>query len=60
MTAQQKLLSTVEVATMLNVDPRTVQRRAEAGELPTVAKMPGSTGAYIFDAAVIEPMAVAS
>jgi hypothetical protein len=46
---QQVLISTREAATLLESDPRTIQRKAAAGLLPYVQKMPGAKGAYIFD-----------
>ncbi len=45
----QTLISSREVAELLNVDTRTVQRRADNGDLPFVSKMPGLRGAYILD-----------
>ena len=48
------IISTTEVAKILGIDPRTVQRKAISGELPTVSKLPGSTGAYLFNRADIE------
>lgn len=34
---------------MLNISKRTVQRLAAQGQLPVVTKLPGTTGAYLFD-----------
>jgi hypothetical protein len=50
MTTQTKpvLLSTAQAARMLGVDIRTVQRLAEAETLSSTAKLPGTTGAYVF------------
>jgi len=49
----QVLISTREAAAILKEDPRSVQRKASAGTLPFVQKMPGAKGAYIFDEASI-------
>lgn len=54
---QPDLIASPEVAKLLNIDPRTVQRQAERGELPTVGKLPGRTGAFLFDRTVIEALA---
>jgi predicted DNA-binding transcriptional regulator AlpA len=51
MPSPQKLISTSEVAALLGIDPRTVQRRAESGDIPTAGKLPGATGAYLFNEA---------
>lgn len=40
---------------MLGVDRRTIHRMAAAGRLPG-QKMPGRTGAYVFDPATIEQL----
>lgn len=44
---RQVLISTSEAATLLNEDPRTVQRKAKSGAYPA-QKMPGLRGAYVF------------
>ena len=46
------LLSTSQVATLLGFDIRKVQRMAEAEQLPAF-KLPGATGAYVYDEAAI-------
>jgi excisionase family DNA binding protein len=38
-----------EVAALLGLPKRTIQRRAKAGQLPTIGKLPGIRGAYLFD-----------
>lgn len=53
---QPDLIASPEVARLLRLDARTVQRQAERGELPTVGKLPGRTGAYLFDRQVIEAL----
>jgi hypothetical protein len=47
-------LTTAQVAALLGKQPRTIQRHADAGLIPTIGKLPGRTGAYLFDSAVIE------
>lgn len=47
---QRELISAAEVAGLLRKDTRTVQRMAEHGQLPVAGKLPGRTGAYLFDA----------
>lgn len=44
------LLTTKEVAALARVSVRTINRWAEAGVIPPVHKIPGRTGAYLFDA----------
>jgi excisionase family DNA binding protein len=53
MTERRQLLTSPQVATMLGKSIRTVQRMAEAGELPAM-KLPGETGAYVYDPTEIE------
>ncbi len=53
-----RILTSTEVAKILNLDVRTVQRRAQDGLIPT-HKLPGVNGAYIFDADEIDAMAEA-
>lgn len=49
-------ITATEVAEILGVDPRTVQRQAAAGQLPSLAKLPGRTGAYLFSRAEIDAL----
>lgn len=56
MTQLQRLLTTPEVAALLDEDERTVQRRAKAGVYPAV-KLPGTTGAYVFPESEIATIA---
>jgi excisionase family DNA binding protein len=49
----RRLLSAAQVAELLGKSVRTVQRLAEDGEL-RAEKLPGTTGAYVFDAAVVD------
>lgn len=53
MTKNRRMISTGETARLLNEDPRTVQRKAKAGEYQA-EKMPGLRGAYIFDRAYVQ------
>ncbi len=39
---------------MLRVDVRTVHRITASGHLPYAVKIPGRTGAYLFDPTVVE------
>lgn len=50
-------ITTAEAAEILGVSVRTVHRRTEAGDLPYEMKLPGATGAYIFDEATIREAA---
>lgn len=45
------------VAERLHRPLRTVVRQARDGKLPTVGKLPGRTGAYLFDREAIEEVA---
>ena len=46
-------MTTAQAAVYLNVSPRTIQRLVASGELEALMKLPGRTGAYVFDAAVV-------
>ena len=48
-----KTLSTAQTAGYLKVSPRTVQRLVARGELTPMTKLPGRTGSYVFDEAVV-------
>jgi excisionase family DNA binding protein len=50
-------LTSRQVAERLGVDLRTVHRMADDGRLPSAGKLPGLTGAYLFDPAVIDDVA---
>ncbi len=62
--ADTELLSTGESAELLDTTVATVSRWAAAGKLPVAHKMPGRTGAYLFNRsdveALREPMDAAS
>jgi len=45
---------------MLGLHVSTVVRRVQAGEIPYAVKIPGDTGAYLFDRKVIEKLAKAA
>lgn len=47
-------MTVLEVAEALGKGPRTIQRLAERGELPYEDKLPGRTGPYLFNRAVVE------
>ena len=49
-------MTTSELAAHLGLDPRTIQRQADAGLLPTIAKLPGKTGAWLFDRKAVEAL----
>lgn len=54
------LLSTAEVAEMLGILPRSVAQRVQRGTLMPALKLPGQTGAYLFDRDEIEALAADS
>ena len=51
------LIGSDEVAHKLGWSRSKVKREAKEGRLPFALKMPGDTGAYLFDAAVIAELA---
>lgn len=53
------LLSTAETAERLGVSVSTVTRLAESGRLPIAHRMPGRTGAMLFDQADVDRLATA-
>lgn len=52
------VIGAVEAAKVLRISKATVNRRAAAGELPS-RKLPGKTGAYVFERSVVEQIAAA-
>lgn len=44
-----ELMTLAETAEFFRVSKSTVQRMAKAGRLPFAQKLPGQTGAYLFD-----------
>lgn len=57
--SQTDHMTAVEVAARLGKSLATVKRYARAGKLPVSLKVPGTTGAYLFDRAAIEQLAEA-
>lgn len=53
----EHLIPTAQVAEILRVDVRTVHRMAEDGRLPIAVKVPGRTGALLFDRSMVERLA---
>ncbi|WIF20486.1 helix-turn-helix DNA binding domain protein [Arthrobacter phage Berka] len=52
------LIGAGEAAAMLNVSKPTLTRRIAAGTLKPLARLEGSTGAFVFDRNDIQAMAV--
>jgi len=50
-------ITSAEAGAILGVSARTVQRRAETGELAFIRKLPGPNGDYLFDRPVVERVA---
>lgn len=55
--ADELLIGVTEAATILGVDPATVTRWAKSGKLPYLRKLPGKTGAFLFDAGAVRRVA---
>ncbi|WP_448259552.1 helix-turn-helix domain-containing protein [Corynebacterium kalidii] len=53
----QHVLTTQQVAEVLGIDRSRVVRRVRNGSIPTVGKLPGRTGAHLFDPDVIDALA---
>ena len=51
-----EMISTAEVAARANVSRRTVARWVAAGKLVPVFKIPGKTGALLFDPADVDAL----
>lgn len=58
-TCGMDLLTTPELARETGYDISTICRWARRGDLPSVRKLPGVTGAWLFDAAVVRPLIAA-
>jgi len=56
-TAKPDLLPTKDVAQLLGVHVSTVARMVAANEIQPAMKIPGKTGAYLFDRADVERLA---
>ena len=50
-------IATRDVARLLKRSTATINRAAQSGRLPVLAKAPGPRGAYLFDRAAIERIA---
>lgn len=48
------LLATAEVCAILSVRPSTISRWVESGRIKTAHKLPGHTGAFLFDPAEVD------
>jgi len=55
--AMPDLITSPEAAAMLGVSVRTVHRKIEEGRLTPAKKLPGPTGAYLFNRADVEALA---
>lgn len=53
----KKLLTAAQVAQRFGEDRTTVLQRVRDGKLPFAQRLPGRTGAYLFDAAVVDRIA---
>lgn len=51
------LLGSKEAAEVLGISRTSLNRAVRAGDIPPVAQIPGKTGAYLFDARVIDALA---
>jgi hypothetical protein len=51
------VITSPEAGRILGKSARTVQRMADADELPTIGKLSGPNGAYLFDREAIEALA---
>ena len=50
-------INTQEAANILGWSLSTTKRRARKGDIPTVGKLPGRTGSYLFSRSTIEYIA---
>lgn len=55
----RELLTSSQAGHILNLSARTIQRMADAGEIPLVQKLPGRNGARLFSRVDIERIAAA-
>ena len=58
MTQHGEVLGTQQVAHLLRTDRKGVRRLVDRGALTPTAKLPGKTGAFVFDRADVEALAV--
>jgi len=54
---QRTLVTTAEVVDILHCDRSTITRLVATGKLTAATKLPGRTGAYLFDRAAVEALA---
>ena len=57
MSKTEHLIGTQQAAKILSVDVRTVHRMTDDGRLTPAAKVPGRTGAFLFNRADVERLA---
>ena len=48
-----RTMSTAQAAEYLKCSPRTVRRLVDSGKITPMTKLPGRTGSYVFDEAVV-------
>lgn len=58
-TSEAPVIGTVEAAALLGLSVAYVKRLALAGDLPVLSKLPGASGAWLFDRAAILEVAAA-
>lgn len=51
---QKPTITTGEVATLYGVSRRTIGRKIATGDLTPLMKLPGKTGAHVFDASQVQ------
>lgn len=51
------LITSPQAALILGKSARTVQRMADAGEIPVAQKLPGPNGAYLYHRSDVEKLA---
>ena len=54
----EALLSVTQAARLSGISRSTLQRAVDAGQLPTVGKLPGRRGAYLLDPGAVEQYAL--
>lgn len=52
--ATTELLKTEEAAVILGLNPRTLRRRVKAGVIPTLGKLSGPSGSYVFTREILD------
>lgn len=57
MSKNEHLMTSKQVSILLNVDVRTVHRMVRDGRLLPVLKVPGITGAWLFNRSAVEALA---